>query len=139
MFLLVKNVTGPQEIAMKQVFKITSVLSREMFKVDAQACFPGLRKFRGREDVEDDIRVLEKEHLMESSEKKFSVWELVTDFTLREPLIIALTLQVAQQLSGINAVGTNLKYLSTPADTQLPAMYERTMSEHCRKMCPTLL
>ena len=51
-----------------------------------------------------DIKFLEQEHKLESAERKFSVWELLTDFTLREPLVIALTLQVAQQLSGINAV-----------------------------------
>ncbi|XP_075266319.1 solute carrier family 2, facilitated glucose transporter member 1-like [Convolutriloba macropyga] len=73
-------------------------------KGDRDSAIAGLKKLRGREDVTKDIKFLEQEHKLESAERKFSVWELLTDFTLREPLVIALTLQVAQQLSGINAV-----------------------------------
>jgi len=73
-------------------------------KGNKEAATAGLRKLRGKEDVSKDVKFLEDEHKSSSTEKKFTVMELLTDFTLREPLVIALTLQVAQQLSGINAV-----------------------------------
>ena len=51
------------------------------------------------------------EEVAQRAEAKITMWELIRSPTLRLPLVIAIVMQLSQQLSGINAVfyySTNL-------------------------------
>ncbi|KAF4103358.1 solute carrier family 2, facilitated glucose transporter member 3 isoform X2 [Onychostoma macrolepis] len=63
-----------------------------------------LTRLRGHSDVEDDIREMKEEAVKMSMEKKVSIPELFRNSAYRQPIIIAIILQLSQQLSGINAV-----------------------------------
>uniref|UniRef100_A0A673HHN8 Solute carrier family 2, facilitated glucose transporter member 3-like n=1 Tax=Sinocyclocheilus rhinocerous TaxID=307959 RepID=A0A673HHN8_9TELE len=63
-----------------------------------------LTRLRGHSDVEDDIHEMKEEALKMSMEKKVSIPELFRNSAYRQPIIIAIILQLSQQLSGINAV-----------------------------------
>ncbi|KAI2655365.1 Solute carrier family 2, facilitated glucose transporter member 3 [Labeo rohita] len=63
-----------------------------------------LTRLRGHSDVEDDIREMKEEAMKMSMEKKVSIPELFRNPAYRQPIIIAIILQLSQQLSGINAV-----------------------------------
>ncbi|KAK7147595.1 hypothetical protein R3I94_010192 [Phoxinus phoxinus] len=63
-----------------------------------------LTLLRGHSDVEDDIREMKEEAMKMSMEKKVSIPELFRNSAYRQPIIIAIILQLSQQLSGINAV-----------------------------------
>ena len=67
-----------------------------------------LNKLRGyAEDdrlLDSEIEEMKLEALKASTERKFSLKQLLTIHELRKPLIIAVVLHVAQQWSGINAV-----------------------------------
>uniref|UniRef100_A0A8C1C2S5 Solute carrier family 2 member 3b n=1 Tax=Cyprinus carpio carpio TaxID=630221 RepID=A0A8C1C2S5_CYPCA len=63
-----------------------------------------LIRLRGYSDVEDDIREMKEEAMKMSMEKKVSIPELFRNSAYRQPIIIAIVLQLSQQLSGINAV-----------------------------------
>ncbi|XP_016145191.1 solute carrier family 2, facilitated glucose transporter member 1-like isoform X1 [Sinocyclocheilus grahami] len=63
-----------------------------------------LIRLRGHSDVEDDIREMKEEAMKMSMEKKVSIPELFRNTAYRQPIIIAIILQLSQQLSGINAV-----------------------------------
>lgn len=63
-----------------------------------------LTHLRGHSDVEDDIREMKEEAMKMSMEKKVSIPELFRNSAYRQPIIIAIILQLSQQLSGINAV-----------------------------------
>ncbi|XP_067305023.1 solute carrier family 2, facilitated glucose transporter member 3 [Pseudorasbora parva] len=62
-----------------------------------------LTHLRGHSDVEDDIREMKEEAMKMSMEKKVSIPELFRNSAYRQPIIIAIILQLSQQLSGINA------------------------------------
>lgn len=61
-------------------------------------------RLRGTEDVNDDIQEMKEEGMKMALEKKVTIPELFRSRLYRQPLIIAITLQLSQQLSGINAV-----------------------------------
>ena len=66
---------------------------------------------RSSQDVEDDIEEMRAEEVAQRAEAKITMWELIRSPTLRLPLVIAIVMQLSQQLSGINAVfyySTNL-------------------------------
>ncbi|XP_034409696.1 solute carrier family 2, facilitated glucose transporter member 3 [Cyclopterus lumpus] len=63
-----------------------------------------LVRLRGCEDVSDDIQEMKEEGMKMASEKKVSILELFRSPNYRQPIIIAIILQLSQQLSGINAV-----------------------------------
>ncbi|XP_056331209.1 solute carrier family 2, facilitated glucose transporter member 3 [Danio aesculapii] len=63
-----------------------------------------LTSLRGHTDVEDDIREMKDEAMKMSMEKRVSIPELFRNPAYRQPIIIAIILQLSQQLSGINAV-----------------------------------
>lgn len=61
--------------------------------------------------MEDDIEEMRAEEVAQRAEAKITMWELIRSPTLRLPLVIAIVMQLSQQLSGINAVfyySTNL-------------------------------
>ncbi|XP_074509472.1 solute carrier family 2, facilitated glucose transporter member 3 [Sebastes fasciatus] len=63
-----------------------------------------LVRLRGTEDVSDDIKEMKEEGMKMSMEKKVTILELFRSRNYRQPIIIAIVLQLSQQLSGINAV-----------------------------------
>ena len=63
-----------------------------------------LKKLRNSTDIEDDIDEMRAEEQAQRAEAKITMLELVKSPTLRLPLVIAIVMQLSQQLSGINAV-----------------------------------
>ena len=67
-------------------------------------CISALKKLRNSTDIEDDIDEMRAEEQAQRAEAKITMLELVKSPTLRLPLVIAIVMQLSQQLSGINAV-----------------------------------
>lgn len=65
---------------------------------------PALRRLRASSNVEEDIEEMRAEERAQQAESHISTMELICSPTLRAPLIIAIVMQLSQQLSGINAV-----------------------------------
>nr|ARF07714.1 glucose transporter 1 [Rachycentron canadum] len=63
-----------------------------------------LKKLRGTTDVSADMQEMKEESRQMMREKKVTIRELVQSPLYRQPLIVAIILQLSQQLSGINAV-----------------------------------
>ncbi|XP_035286408.1 solute carrier family 2, facilitated glucose transporter member 1-like [Anguilla anguilla] len=63
-----------------------------------------LVRLRGTEDVSEDMQEMKEESLKMAMEKKVTIPELFRTAAYRQPLLIAVMLQLSQQLSGINAV-----------------------------------
>jgi len=74
--------------------------------------FIALKFLRGKKDVLADIEEMETEQSdvqkKGSDQETYSMLKLLTSRDLRKPLIIAVFLNVIQQLSGINAVSVKL-------------------------------
>lgn len=66
--------------------------------------FPVLVRLRGSEDVSKDMQEMKEESAKMAMEKKVTIPELFRSPLYRQPLVIAIMLQLSQQLSGINAV-----------------------------------
>lgn len=62
-------------------------------------------------DIEDDIAEMRAEEQAQRAEAKITMFELISSPTLRLPLIIAIVMQLSQQLSGINAVNDSNDFL----------------------------
>ncbi|CAL8336220.1 unnamed protein product [Lota lota] len=63
-----------------------------------------LKKLRGTADVSADMQEMKSEHRQMMREKKVTIPELFRSPLYRQPIFIAIVLQLSQQLSGINAV-----------------------------------
>ncbi|XP_037650020.1 solute carrier family 2, facilitated glucose transporter member 3a isoform X1 [Sebastes umbrosus] len=63
-----------------------------------------LVRLRGSEDVSKDLQEMKEESVKMAMEKKVTILELFRSPAYRQPLLIAIMLQLSQQLSGINAV-----------------------------------
>ncbi|KAI9514027.1 Solute carrier 2, facilitated glucose transporter member 1 [Dissostichus eleginoides] len=63
-----------------------------------------LVRLRGSEDVSKDMQEMKEESVKMAMEKKVTIPELFRSAAYRQPLLIAIMLQLSQQLSGINAV-----------------------------------
>ncbi|ROL45766.1 Solute carrier family 2, facilitated glucose transporter member 3 [Anabarilius grahami] len=63
-----------------------------------------LVRLRGYEDVGKDMQEMKEESAKMAMEKKVTITELFRIAAYRQPLLIAVMLQLSQQLSGINAV-----------------------------------
>ncbi len=66
-----------------------------------------LKKLRNSMDIEDDIMEMRAEEQAQMAEAKITMFQLLTSPSLRLPLLIAIIMQLSQQLSGINAVSSN--------------------------------
>lgn len=73
-----------------------------------------LKKLRGTTDVSSDLQEMKEESRQMMREKKVTIMELFRSPMYRQPILIAIVLQLSQQLSGINAVslgqGWQVKY-----------------------------
>uniref|UniRef100_A0A8C5E6G5 Solute carrier family 2, facilitated glucose transporter member 1-like n=1 Tax=Gouania willdenowi TaxID=441366 RepID=A0A8C5E6G5_GOUWI len=63
-----------------------------------------LVRLRGVEDVSKDMQEMKEESAKMAAEKKVTIAELFRSASYRQPLLVAIMLQLSQQLSGINAV-----------------------------------
>ncbi|CAN9511930.1 unnamed protein product [Ophioblennius macclurei] len=63
-----------------------------------------LKKLRGTTDVSADMQEMKEESRQMMREKKVTILELFRSHLYRQPLMVAIILQLSQQLSGINAV-----------------------------------
>ncbi|XP_076598364.1 solute carrier family 2, facilitated glucose transporter member 1 [Chaetodon auriga] len=63
-----------------------------------------LKKLRGTTDVSADMQEMKEESRQMMREKKVTIPELFRSNLYRQPLMIAVILQLSQQLSGINAI-----------------------------------
>ncbi|XP_040014775.1 solute carrier family 2, facilitated glucose transporter member 1 [Xiphias gladius] len=63
-----------------------------------------LKKLRGTTDVSADMQEMKEESRQMMREKKVTIKELLQSPLYRQPLMVAIILQLSQQLSGINAV-----------------------------------
>ncbi|KAM8927350.1 solute carrier family 2, facilitated glucose transporter member 1 [Pelodytes ibericus] len=63
-----------------------------------------LKKLRGTTDVSTDLQEMKEESRQMMREKKVTILELFRSPLYRQPIFIAIILQLSQQLSGINAV-----------------------------------
>lgn len=61
-------------------------------------------KLRGSDDVGEDLQEMREESQQMRREKKVTIPELFRSPAYRQPLLVAVMLQLSQQLSGINAV-----------------------------------
>ncbi|XP_047999652.1 glucose transporter type 1-like isoform X1 [Leguminivora glycinivorella] len=77
---------------------------------DEQKAITALVKIRGHPNIENEINDMNAEGNAEKQEKKFTVWDLISNRSLRTPLIIGIVMHLSQQWGGINAV---LYYSST--------------------------
>lgn len=66
-----------------------------------------LKKLRGTSDVSADMQEMKEESRQMMREKKVTLPELLRSPIYRQPLVIAVILQLSQQLSGINAVSVD--------------------------------
>lgn len=71
-----------------------------------------MQRLRGYDDVEDEMDEMKIEASKIQSVKAFSIKQLLVTPGLRLPTFIATMSMAAQQLSGINAVGTSCKNYS---------------------------
>lgn len=70
-----------------------------------------LVRLRGTEDVSADLQEMKEESAKMAMEKKVTIPELFRSPAFRQPLLIAIILQLSQQLSGINAVSLRQMWL----------------------------
>ncbi|CAG5978549.1 solute carrier family 2, facilitated glucose transporter member 1 [Menidia menidia] len=63
-----------------------------------------LKKLRGTTDVSADMQEMKEESRQMMREKKVNILELFRSSLYRQPIMIAVMLQLSQQLSGINAI-----------------------------------
>ncbi|XP_029288653.1 LOW QUALITY PROTEIN: solute carrier family 2, facilitated glucose transporter member 1 [Cottoperca gobio] len=63
-----------------------------------------LKKLRGTSDVSSDMQEMKEESRQMMREKKVTIPELFRSPLYRQPLLVAVILQLSQQLSGINAI-----------------------------------
>ncbi|XP_066487972.1 solute carrier family 2, facilitated glucose transporter member 3-like [Tiliqua scincoides] len=73
-------------------------------KQDEERAQKVLQKLRGTQDVSSDIQEMKEESAKMAQEKKVTIPELFRSPNYRQAIIIAIMLQLSQQLSGINAV-----------------------------------
>lgn len=64
----------------------------------------GLRRLTGRQEVGDMLAKMKEEKRRMDMERKVSILELFRSPLYRQPIAIAILLQLSQQLSGINAI-----------------------------------
>ncbi|XP_034748242.1 solute carrier family 2, facilitated glucose transporter member 1-like [Etheostoma cragini] len=80
-----------------------------------------LVRLRGSEDVSKDMQEMKEESAKMAMEKKVTIPELFRVAAYRQPLLIAVMLQLSQQLSGINAVSLpQAAWTHTCGDSQPP-------------------
>lgn len=68
-------------------------------------------KLRGTDEVSSDMQEMREESQQMMREKKVTIPELFRSPTYRQAILVAIMLHLSQQLSGINAVSSNISPL----------------------------
>ncbi|XP_075425127.1 solute carrier family 2, facilitated glucose transporter member 11-like isoform X3 [Ascaphus truei] len=84
-------------------------------KQDERKCLKALKFFYGPQHYQNEMDDIEKECFALNSEKPKKIWELFLDRTVKWQLITIILTNVAQQLSGINAIYFYAEYVFTKA------------------------
>ncbi|XP_056407646.1 solute carrier family 2, facilitated glucose transporter member 4-like [Hyla sarda] len=63
-----------------------------------------LRRLTGLLDVSDDLSEMKEEKRLMDTQQKVSIVQIFRSRTYRQPIMVAILLQLSQQLSGINAI-----------------------------------
>ncbi|XP_053213492.1 glucose transporter type 1-like isoform X3 [Panonychus citri] len=63
-----------------------------------------LQRLRCSTDVDEDIEEMRSEHKSQQSEKRYSVWQVISNKQFQKPITISIVMQLSQQLSGISAI-----------------------------------
>ncbi|GFR60731.1 solute carrier family 2, facilitated glucose transporter member 2 [Elysia marginata] len=71
---------------------------------DSNGCRQALEILRGSTDVETEMNLLVTEKETDSQDKPLSIYELLMDTRLRQPLMIGVVLHLSQQVNGIPGV-----------------------------------
>uniref|UniRef100_A0A3Q0SHX7 Solute carrier family 2, facilitated glucose transporter member 4 n=1 Tax=Amphilophus citrinellus TaxID=61819 RepID=A0A3Q0SHX7_AMPCI len=79
-----------------------------------------LRRLTGRQEVGDMLTEMKEEKRRMDMERKVSIPELFRSSLYRQPIIVAILLQLSQQLSGINAIFYYSTSIFTKAGVQSP-------------------
>ena len=87
-----------------------------------------LRKLRGSDDVNTDMQEMREESRQMMREKKVTIAELFRSPLYRQPILIAIMLQLSQQLSGINAVSGTHTYTHNHTHTSHRHMHSHTFT-----------
>ncbi len=74
-----------------------------MNRDDEERATAALVWLRQKVDVHDEIDELKREQQKAKQLPTVTIWQMIKDYSLRAPLIIAMMMMLAQQLSGINA------------------------------------
>ena len=91
-------------------------------KDDEERAVSALMWLRGRVDVHNEIDEYKSEREAAKGIKKVTLFEMIKTSHLLKPLIIAMMMMLAQQLSGINAVS----YKSSDQNVKLRILGENT-------------
>lgn len=78
-------------------------------RCNSNYCFLVLMKLRGTDEVSEDMEEMKEESQHMKMEKKVTILELFRSPIYRQPIFVAIMLQLSQQLSGINAVSQRTK------------------------------
>ncbi|XP_029437858.1 solute carrier family 2, facilitated glucose transporter member 4 isoform X1 [Rhinatrema bivittatum] len=63
-----------------------------------------LKRFTGKQDVTEELSEMKEEKRRMDMERKVSILQLFRSKVYRQPILMAIVLQLSQQLSGINAI-----------------------------------
>ena len=73
-------------------------------KGQEQAARDALKRLRNTPNIEDDIEEMRAEEMAQQAEARITMFELLRSPTLRMPLLIAIVMQLSQQLSGMRYI-----------------------------------
>lgn len=101
-------------------------------------CVLVLKKLRGTTDVSADMQEMKEESRQMMREKTVTILELFRSPLYRQPLLIAVMLQLSQQLSGINAVSWKtdnklLPSIQTIKRATFICFFNRNYARHSRR------
>ncbi|KAL7836962.1 hypothetical protein AOLI_G00282460 [Acnodon oligacanthus] len=82
---------------------------------DDNACNMALKQLHGGENYHGEREDMERERASATGVKPLKPWELFADKNLRWPLITIITISIAQQLNGINAIYFYAEYVFAEA------------------------
>lgn len=98
-------ITNTRSFDTKSQYNYVILLTPKFTSIFFIHLFPAaLKWFRRKENVEDELTIIKSESQGDKSAGKVPVTELLTNPSLRAPLIVSCVIMLGQQFSGINAV-----------------------------------
>lgn len=97
------------ELTALNIMCIMQLYTRRSFKSTYFFFYTALRWLRGTHDVQGELDLIKSETDAQKSAGRLTLSQMLSNSALRTPLIIAVVVMLAQQLSGINAVSKREK------------------------------